>query len=208
MISNDYRTTKYCDSFGCIEDKKKLFEKNIRKTHPRAENLYEYIYPNDGQFKKPFMEIYNYKCAYCGVSIDIIPITSFEIDHIEAKSRFPSETKAGHMDNLALACRDCNRKKSDSLEIQPQIHPDLLLGTTFYRDELFNIKISNDYLNDPIACEFYDCLKLGSNLRRLDYILINLCGIKRAYKEKYNTDLQNISDAIDIIRKKRNISVL
>lgn len=207
-MCNDYRVTKYCNKFENIICKKNELEEIIKKEHKRAENLHKLIHPNAGEYKIPFMNIYNYKCSYCGVSIDIIPITHFEIDHIVAKSTFSSEAKAGHIENLALACHDCNHAKLDIFVDNELLNPDKKLGEVFYRDNLFNVLISEEYAENKAVNEFYKKLNLGGTLRRLDFILMNLKGLQKKYKEKYNAELDNINDTISIITRARNLSVL
>ena len=64
-----------------IGDKKKKLVEEILKSHPRAKDMHAKIYPNAGAYKDDFMNIYNHKCAYCGVSIEVISRTDFEVDH-------------------------------------------------------------------------------------------------------------------------------
>lgn len=49
--------------------------------HPKAEDLHNYISNNYTKYKLEFMKAYNYKCAYCGVSSQLIPKELFEVDH-------------------------------------------------------------------------------------------------------------------------------
>lgn len=72
-MSGDYRVTEYCPEFDSIAAKKVGLVEMIRKKHPRGRDLHRLISPNDSEYKIPFMEVYNCKCSYCGVSIDIIP---------------------------------------------------------------------------------------------------------------------------------------
>lgn len=64
---DDYRNTVYCPQYSDIGDKKKKLVEEIRKKHPRANDMHAIIHPNDGVYKDDFMNIYNHKCAYCGV---------------------------------------------------------------------------------------------------------------------------------------------
>ena len=83
----DYRNTKYCPSWDKLSDGKEGLLKQIRIEHKRARDIYKYVSKHDG-YKKDFASVYNYKCAYCGVSIDLLPIDSFEIDHVRYKKSF------------------------------------------------------------------------------------------------------------------------
>jgi predicted restriction endonuclease len=55
--------------------------------------------------RKALLEAYNYKCAYCGSSVNL------QIDHIHPVS------KGGwkNWDNLQVLCQDCNLRKSNKL---------------------------------------------------------------------------------------------
>lgn len=205
MMCNDYRNTKYCPSFGDINKKKTEFETEFRKVHPWAENVYRIVSENSNPLKIEFMKIYNCKCIYCGVSIDLIQKTSFEIDHIISKGNFPSETKAGHLDNLALACHNCNHEKSDLMIDKGIIDPDNNLNELFYRDDLFNVCVNSDFLDNDDVVKFYDQLRLGETLHRLDYIIMNMRGVQMALNDKYGQSLDSIDKAISIMVRKRNL---
>lgn len=209
-LSGDYRTTRFCPAFGDIQTKKDDFVELIRKKHPRAEDLHAIISPNKSEYKIPFMNVYNSKCSYCGVSIDIIPKDNFEIDHYiykKNKLKFKTVAKAGHMDNLVLACRRCNHQKSSHTvpdNFLDTLHPDLdQLKSVFTRDEDFGISIAKEYIGSPVIREFYDKLQLGQEVHRLDFLLMEMLGLQNSgvSLEKYRT----LGEAIKILKRKRNL---
>ena len=111
----DYRRTKYCPELVDIKEKKKKIEALIKKEHPHAQDMHTYISDNSEKYKLKFVQAYNGKCAYCGVSIDLIKKNEFEIDHFlyEKFPKFKTKKEAGYIENLILACHDCNHNKSD-----------------------------------------------------------------------------------------------
>ena len=113
MITNDYRNTEYCPALENVENKKKALEEKIKLAHPRQKIMYNKIHNRSSIFNKEFCSIYNYKCAYCGVSMDILPVTLFEVDHFVAESLFDDKEKAGKVKNLVLSCYQCNRNKKE-----------------------------------------------------------------------------------------------
>ena len=111
---DDYRRTKYCPELDNVRKKKEHIKNKIKEEHPRAQDMHTYISNNSGSLKKEFMKIYNDKCAYCGVSNDLLPKNYFEVDHFlyEKAPLFKSKKDAGYIENLVLACHDCNHNKS------------------------------------------------------------------------------------------------
>lgn len=206
----DYRRTKYCPELVDIGEKKKRVEDLIRVEHPYAEDMHKYISNNFKEFKIEFIKAYNGKCAYCGTSIDLIKKSEFEIDHFlyEKASIFDTKKDAGHMDNLILSCHDCNHNKSSfwiDKEWIDMLCPDgKKIKEVFIRDELYYIRINDMYNEETIIHEFYDKLQLGSELHRLDYLLMNIIGLKRLCEE--NKELYSgLGKIFDIIKQKRNI---
>ena len=202
-MCSDYRITKYDDEFGNIEEKKKEYEKELRKAHPIAKDLHKCISPNEVE-KKRFMNVYNCRCSYCGIPLEYNHITQFEIDHIIPSSSFATKTEAGYLGNLALACHNCNHDKSDLQLDLSVMHPDTGIGKVYYRDDLYYIKISPKYESNPYVVEFYKKLNFGGSLKRLDYILMNLSGMQRVFREKKGDNNPRIDQAIIFLRTKRN----
>ncbi|ULQ60408.1 HNH endonuclease [Brucepastera parasyntrophica] len=208
-MADDYRTTLFCPQLYDITERKRHVVAEILKDHPRAIDMHAYISMTDSSYKELFIEVYYSKCAYCGVSIDIIPKNMFEVDHFIYKSSFPKKSEAGYIQNLILACYTCNHKKS-SLPIPERyrsiLHPDeCKINTLFVRDDLFYIRISDENTNDEVINLFYIQLGLGEEVRRLDYLLMNMIGLQR--KSGISADLyQQLGQVIDLLRKKRNMT--
>lgn len=209
-MENDYRVSDFCPAFDAIPQKKVNLVKLIREKHPRAQDLYALISPNDSEYKIPFMEMYNFKCAYCGVSIDIIPKDNFEIDHYihkENKEKFKSIAEAGCIGNLVLACKRCNRNKhnhavpDDHLAV---LNPNLEnIKSVFNRTPDYYIDISEKYRDSEPILKFYQKLKLGEEIHRLDYLLMQLLG-KQQHTEDPNA-YRILGESITCLRKKRNL---
>lgn len=182
MNCDDYRNTKYCPKLEHIESKKEILKSEISSKHPRVQNFYNVINKNSDCFKRLFAEIYNYKCAYCGVSLDILTdLSDFEIDHFKCESSFDSKIDAGILSNLVLACHSCNHSKHEYLiddNYLKLLNPDLNnIAEVFARDERYNIVITSKYKDDKTINEFYYKLKLDSEICRLDFLLMNINGL-------------------------------
>lgn len=171
--------------------------------------MHTYISKNDAPYKAKFIKAYNGKCAYCGVSLDIISWKQFEIDHFinEKSSRFGgSKANAGYIENLVLSCYDCNRNKSD-LELPDvdyvKVYPDEdEICKSFVRDEDFYIRVSEEMLDDKSVNLFYDQLQLGNQLRRLDYLLMSMYGLRNKMKDRPEI-YTRLNETIEILKKKR-----
>ena len=210
-MSDDYRNTKYCPILDNLSEKKKAVKNAVLTAHPKATDMHRYISDNDDIFKQQFIEAYNGKCAYCGVSISIIPWKMFEIDHFIPKdaAQFKgSKAKAGYIDNLVLSCYDCNRAKS-SLEIPDgdhhKIYPDGSgITESYFRDEAYYIRIRDAFSNDNSIKQFYEQLNLDSQMHRLDYLLMNLRGLREKISDTHPT-FSGLTKAIDLLQQKRNV---
>lgn len=210
----DYRTTSGQLAYQNIEQKKAELTRNIHKEHSSQKIDYNSIKNRESHFYEDFCIIYNWSCAYCGARRGIIDSQLFEIDHYICQSAFPKSTegraKAGEVNNLVLACHDCNRRKSDfKLEGKYGIllNPDNnAIAKIFYRSDDYYIKVADEYKSDQIICQFYAQLNLGSELKRLDYLLLN---VKELEDQQSKVD-RIVSDKLDKIfsclLKKRNAS--
>lgn len=206
MITNDYRNTEYCPALENVENKKKALEEKIKLAHPRQKIMYNKIHNRSSIFNKEFCSIYNYKCAYCGVSMDILPVTLFEVDHFVAESLFDDKEKAGKVKNLVLSCYQCNRNKKE-FEIEGEYIEKLntddgKIANIFYRDDQYYIRINGDYIEDETINNFYNQLQLVHQTRRLDYLLINMQGLQK--KLEGTVQGGRLAEAILIMQKKRN----
>lgn len=207
---DDYRNTKYCKELSDIKNKKDKIVSLIKNAHPKAIDMHAYLRQNDNKYKNEFVKIYNGKCSYCGVSVELIPKGSFEIDHYiyEKSPKFSSKKEAGNIKNLVLACHNCNHKKSSFLisdENYEALYPDGEgIRNTFCRDGLYYIKVADRLKNNQIIMDFYGQLQLGGEIHRLDFLLMNLLGLQRkcADNEKLSAELGKI---IELLRIKRNM---
>lgn len=178
----DYRNTDTCPVLAEVAFKKNDLEDKIRKEHKRAKIMYTYVRNKQGAYFGPFSKIYNDKCAYCGVLIGIKDICMFEVDHFICESSFSNDIKgrseAGRVNNLVLSCYSCNRGKGNLLiegAYKKILNPDDgSIAKVFVRDEDYYIRIQSDYVGDSVIEDFYKELTLGSELRRLDYLLLEM----------------------------------
>ena len=137
-----------------------------------------------------FIKAYNYKCAYCGVSLDLIAKDDFEIDHFipESAKCFNGKAEAGVIDNLILACRNCNRKKGDYVidnDELNELNPDMsLITANFVRDDMYYIRLSKDAMKKTEVKNFYKKLHLDSEKHRSDYLLMSMIGMRDDLKRK------------------------
>lgn len=209
-MDDDYRNTEYCEPLGDIGHRKNNVVAMVMKDHPGARDLHRYISKNDSEYKKKFIKAYHGKCAYCGVSIAIVPKQFFEVDHFiyRKSSKFNSKEESGFIDNLVLACHRCNHEKG-ALEISDSaceyLHPDKPgIKDTFIRDSDFYIRISDGKKMDPNVKKFYEKLDLGAEVHRLDYLLMSMRGL-RTQIEGNSAAYKYITEAIDILQTKRNL---
>lgn len=210
-MSDDYRNTKYCPDLTDIQAKKKEVQTLILSQHSRAKDMHTYISDNNMPFKKEFVKAYNGKCAYCGVSLDILSWKLFEIDHFIPKedSRFKTKKEAGYIENLVLSCYDCNRSKRDFVvpdQTQEKVHPDGdYIKKSFVRDDNYYIRVSDTLQDNADVQAFYKQLDLVNESHRLDYLLMNMRGLQQKFKDK-PAAYSLLGDAINLLQRKRNIS--
>lgn len=206
-MGTDYRNTAYCSVLQDVLLKKKTLNDEIR-SNTRTKIIYNKIRENDNSYKAKFMEIYNYKCSYCGNSIDNISSILFEVDHYICESSFNSNEKAGRIENLVLACYDCNRSKSSFLikkEYVDILNPDLEhIKSVFCRDDLYHIQVTEKYKDDEYIKLFYDKLKLGYQSRRLDFLLMNLNGLCKKLDGK--PQAEKLHGILRKLQQKRNLT--
>ena len=206
----DYRRTKYCPELIDVPQKKKEVEKLVEKEHPNARDMHSYISNNSQKFKLEFIKAYNGKRAYCGASTDLIKKTEFEIDHFLYKKApiFDTKKDAGDIKNLILSCHYCNHNKN-SFWIEKKdidnLNPDgEKIKNVFIRDDQYYIRINNEFKKNATIERFYNKLCLGSELHRLDYLIMNTIGLQRSCEN--DSDLYvGLGKILDVIRQKRNI---
>lgn len=209
-MTEDYRRTRYCPQLIDLEEKKKAVVSEILKDHPRVEDMHTYISKNDERYKTLFIKAYNGKCSYCGASLDFISKRMFEIDHFiyEKSPKFKTKKEAGYIENLVLACQDCNRNKSSFVvddESFSNLYPDGdQITSSFVRDDMYYIRISDAVSNDSTIKAFYEQLKLGNEMRRLDYLLMSMLGLQSKLDPDSDA-YSKMGQAIKLLRSKRNI---
>lgn len=209
-MSNDYRLTKYCQDYIDIFQKKEELNQEIHEAHPRAKDVYRLI-KNGSGYKTKFMDLYNNRCVYCGVTINVlVNIYLFEIDHFICKSKFKKDSDAGSLSNLVLSCRCCNRNKSNHSwqdNYNKILFPDNgKIKDLFVRDENYYIQISKDYLADDTIRKFYDKLRLGAEKRRLDYLLTEMKGLLNTLEKQEIKDgnIVKLYSCYNFLLSKRN----
>ncbi len=105
-----------------------------------------------------------------------------------------------------LACFDCNRSKSDLELADEDLHkvnpdgPDIC--KSFYRDDDYYIRISEDFTDDEAVKTFYRQLRLGSQTHRLDYLLVSMRGLRDKLKDNPAAYIQ-LNEAIELMQQKR-----
>ena len=209
-MADDYRNSKYCPRLTNLAKKKNDVKALVCEKYPRAKDMHTYISKNDEPFKQRFVEAYNGKCAYCGVSTEIIPWRMFEIDHFipkEAACFGNSKANAGYIENLVLSCYDCNRAKSDLKlpdEDLQKIHPDEAgITESFIRDDNYYIKISDEKKEDVAVELFYEQIDLGNQLHRIDFLLLNMRGLCKKITDNHPAH-GKLMYAIDLLQHRRN----
>lgn len=206
-MDDDYRLTESCESFGNISEKKQVLMNEIKSSHPRAKDIHKIVSENTSEYKSKFLEVYCYRCAYCGTSLRINTKSQFEFDHFIPKTsnRFKSESDAGFIENLVLACHTCNHNKSNfelSENSQEILNPDFeKIKKIYYRDNMFYIRVSQDASHE--AMEFYKKLELGRETCRIDYLLLSMMELR----DKIVNDDSfccRLNELIDLLLCKRN----
>ena len=110
--------------------------------------------------------------------------------------------------NLVLACHNCNHDKS-SFEFPDEKYNDLYpdeeeIKKTFIRDDDYYIKVADEKETDIIVKAFYEKLHLGSEIHRIDYLLMSMMGLQENIKDNPEACSQ-LGQAIKKLHTKRNI---
>lgn len=212
MINIDYRNSKFyeCDYSHILADKEKFLQEFIER-HPAAnsEKIYTYVNRRLSHDNKAFREIYFKKCAYCGVPMSLYNYSNYQIDHFVAQANVETHTNIGihNVRNLVFSCEPCNQSKkaldystSEDAEI---LHPDNnKLPEIYRRDDDFKIIISEEYRENETVTEFYEKLKLGSQSKRVAYVIMAVNDFVQKYPE--NPASAELKIRLDIIREKWN----
>lgn len=215
-IRSDYRNSEQCHSLADVATKKKELDKRIRAAHSRTKIIYNQINDKSGDYFKDFANIYNFKCAYCGAALKFTDGRLFEVDHYVCESAFTNDTagraEAGKIDNLAFSCYSCNRGKG-SLHIKngylSMLNPDdNSISNVFFRDEMYYIRPNNDYCEDAFIQSFYEELMLGSEFRRLDFLLLEMDALVKKIKVS-NEELANkLEQCMASLQQKKNAAFI
>lgn len=202
----DYRYTMYENKTEDIEKRKQELLYEMLMKHPRMKNHYKYLRDSNLNFKPHLLEIYDEKCVYCGNSLRNIPIDLFEIDHfINVASFKKNDSYANCIDNLFPSCKACNRLKGDFYikgEYIKILNPNKEISNVFFRDDMYNIKISNKYVDDKTIESFYNTLLLDNEVRRLDYLLLSMKGFASRLDD--GEKKCKLLECIDSLSHKRN----
>lgn len=213
---NDYRNTRVCPILKDTASKKEALAARIVAEHPDAQIIYSMVSSKQLGWFQLFKGIYNSKCAYCGVSVSFARIELFEIDHYICKSTFPAtlagRIEAGRTSNLIFSCYLCNRSKG-GLQIESDcrdlFYPDNnSIAKVFYRDEDYYIRIDANYMENNLVQQFYRKLKFQYQIRRLDYLLLEIDALRKQLlcigKEKLAGQLLQ---CMQILMQRRNVTL-
>lgn len=213
----DFRNSRYCPPWKNIPTSKSKLKEIIIVEHPRAWNFYTYVSSSES-YKKQFSKLYNYKCSYCGCSMDIIAFDLFEIDHFINEASFKengewksinAKKEAHSIENLVFSCKTCNRGKTGITvpdEYITLLHPDNgSIQNIFFRDSSYQINIQENYKNDCFINYFYKSLKLEYQFRRLDYLLMSMKGLIKYFRERDDAVLSGkLCDIYERLKNKRH----
>lgn len=205
----DYRCTKYEKALVVDYSRKEQLRGLITSEHPNTKNHYSLIHNNDLKYKRLFARIYNDKCAYCGLPIDLVPLNLYEIDHY-----VPEKTNEGEslndISNLVLSCKCCNIKKSgfsfNEKENQDICFPDNnSIVEVFSRTDNYSITINKPYKSNPDIVSFYRKMNFGSHIKRLDYLVMSMIGFRNSLLNYGKKEVVSVLElTIGILIHKRN----
>ena len=192
-----------------VEKKQKL-EAQIKRDHPKIQIYYNEVHKKCSAYFDAFSKIYNGKCAYCGSAIQFTGLDSFEVDHFMCENKFDNSLQgrieAGKLENLIFSCYTCNRGKGNLLisdHYCKALNPDdSSIAKVFCRDRSYYIRLQDNYAKDEATQKFYNSLKLGFQIRRIDYLLQKMEHLKQKVKNKANQD--KLGHAIAQLMKKKN----
>lgn len=198
-MSNDYRCTDYCPTYTKFVRKYEIYVRNFINRHQTAENHYLIIHDQTSMEFAKFRKLFNCKCIYCGVNDDINQ--EFEIDHYKCQD----DEGSNHIDNLLYSCKKCNRAKtgySFTLGYEQQLNPIVNIQNVFIRNDNYSIIIKESFSQDEVIIDFYKQMKFSDDVRRLDYLLMNLIGLRKKSSDEIIS--QKLGDCISTLLLKRN----
>ena len=77
------------------------------------------------------------------------------------------------------------------------------IKSVFLRDEAYSIVVAEEFAESETVRKFYGQLKLGQEVHKLDYLLLNMLG--QQSKAENPSEYRTLGDAISLLRKKRNL---
>ena len=212
----DYRNAIHCPPLNEVAKQKGELGQKIRDAHPRRKIIYNSINNKQSEYFKEFAKIYNFKCAYCGASVKFTDVRLFEIDHYICESAFPNDTKgraeAGKIENLIFSCYSCNRGKG-KLHIKGDyaflLNPDEnSIANAFFRTPDYYIHVQEEHTSDEFVKLFYKELTLGSEFRRLDFLLLEMDQLITQLRTS-NKDLANkLELCLGRLMQKKNVAFM
>lgn len=212
----DYRNADGCPVLTEVQEKKARLEKQIRQEHPHQRIMYNAIKNRNDKYFEMLESIYNHKCAYCGARIGHTDIRLFEVDHFICESSYSSDTQgridAGRTSNLIFSCYSCNRGKGDfpiNGEYRKLLNPDdSSIATVFTRDDFYYIRVANTYSEDASVQNFYKQLMLGSETRRLDYLLLEMSNLASIKTTEDPALAEKLEQCIGVLLQRKNNTAL
>lgn len=211
MIVNDYRNTSYNNIVFEFKNKKLEFISDFLTYHPRAWHVYNYVNKRGERFNSEFRSIYYNKCIYCGVNLDVIESSNFEVDHYipqnvlkDSPDRYDQKNIQG-INNLVNSCRFCNQSKKHFFCNEDNLHPDEnKLHEIFIRKDDFSIDIAPTYIGNLNVLNFYKALKLDNEVRRINYLIMELKDFAEKHGDKQ--ELKGLHKIIMDIEGKRRMN--
>ena len=168
IYKNDYRGYEEKPSRSSLD---KHLKYSIESHRPRIKE----------QLAKDF---YN-RCGYCGWKSNHYGSSTFDIDHIKSKSKYPDLTD--DYNNYAYSCPICNTTKQareiPGVDLDPtkNILPELL-----YRNVIgaIVVNINNSEDKKKLAAEIIKMFGLDKEIHKIDYISDSLDRISRSERDK------------------------
>ena len=121
-------------------------------------------------------------------------------------------SEAGKVSNLVLACYSCNRGKGKLMideDHQGTLNPDDgSIAQVFDRNEDYYICIRPDYAEDQVVVDFYQKLLLGSEFRRLDYLLLEIKNFISTQRTSTPTVAEKLEQCLGALIMKRNKTLI